>query len=502
MKIAFLYPQWTGEFGLFGHFTRRQSTWPPLNLALLAAIAEKNGHEVVILEGEADGFNEEKMINKALSLKADIFGLTCYSPFFHLNTSLAQKLKESGSKTPIIVGGPHITIKKEEILKEYPQFDYLFIGESEKSFPKFLTAYQKGSDLSLVEGTILKRDGEIIIGQPQWVETAIKLKGSNIDDQAHHPLDEFPIPARHLLPMKKYRLGTANGRSYFTSIQSMRGCPWKCIFCASEALNTTRMATRSPKSIVNEMKSVLKEFPYTTHFYFVDDVLTLWDQHILEICDLIIAEGLKVTFEGSTRANLVKDEVIARMVEAGLVRLSFGLETVDTEMRKTMNKKVPFECYDLSNIILNKRGVEALNSTMIGLPGETRKTIQTTLHWLVNNRNVMQSNFAIAVPYPGTELHDMAMAGEHGIQLKSGDLSKYLRYGSAVTTVGDLSSEDLIKIQNEAFMLFYSKWWRWPAMYRKHGVMGFVLTGLRVLRYWKGRLFDKYEPVYNHPKDT
>ena len=88
MKVAFLYPRWTGEYGLFGHFAKRNSTWPPLSLALLASIAEKNGHEVVIVDGEADGLSTEKMVSRVLEIKPDIVGLSCYSPFFHLNEDL------------------------------------------------------------------------------------------------------------------------------------------------------------------------------------------------------------------------------------------------------------------------------------------------------------------------------------------------------------------------------------------------------------------------------
>lgn len=497
MKIGFLYPRWTGEYGLFGHFAKRNSTWPPLNIALLAAIAEQNGHEAVIIDGEAEGLTQEKMVNRALALGADIFGLTCYSPFFHLNTDLAKCLKESGSKTPIIVGGPHITIMKEKAL--LPQFDYLFIGEAEKSLPRFLDLYQKEGDLSQVEGTIFKKDGNTYVSRPQWIATTMTLRGNAVSQE--HVLDKFPFPARHLLPMKSYRLGTINGRSHFTSIQTMRGCPWKCIFCSSEALNTTRVITRSPRSIVDEMRKVITDFPYITHFYIVDDVMTLWDSHILEICNLIIAENLKITFEGTTRANLIRDEVVAYMAKAGLIRLSFGLETVDSEMRKTMKKQVPLECYSTANKICNKYGVEAMNSVMIGLPGETRETVRATLKWLRNAREVTQANFAIAVPYPGTKFNDMAIEGTHGVKLASEDFSEYLRYGKAVTTIGELTPQDLIDLQNEGFVSVYSAPWRWGPMYRKHGLIGFALMLIRVFRLWKKRLSKKSKLLLAHPKD-
>ena len=85
MKVVFAYPSWTGEYGLFGHFAKRNSTWPPLNLALLAAITEQAGHEAVIIDGEAERLKKEKLAKKVVESKPDLVGLTCYSPFFHLS---------------------------------------------------------------------------------------------------------------------------------------------------------------------------------------------------------------------------------------------------------------------------------------------------------------------------------------------------------------------------------------------------------------------------------
>ena len=269
------------------------------------------------------------------------------------------------------------------------------------------------------------------------------------------------------------------GTKNFTSIQTVRGCPWKCIFCASDALNTTAIRKRSPKSIIQEIKEIVNKYNIK-HFMFIDDVLTLYEKHILEICDLILSENLQITFEGSTRANLVNEENIKKMKSAGLIRLSFGLETVDDEMRETMNKKVPMEAYTIANRLLNKYGIEALNSVMLGLPGETKETVRKTLHWLRNAREVKQANFAIAVPYPGTELYRMAKEGEHGIQLLTDNFSEYRRYGSAVTKVNELEPKDLINLQNEGFVSIYSAPWRWMPMVKKNGILGALLMLFRL----------------------
>jgi len=499
MKIVLLYPAWTGEYGLIGHFGKRLA-WPPLNLALLAACCRNAGHTVEIIDGESMGYRTEELARRALALNPDVVGLSAYSPYFHLSADVAAEVKKQRPEQCVIVGGPHVTIMKEKILEENPQFDYAFMGECERTLVQFLDSHGTGADGFIPQGVFYRdgANGKVTCGTTAPFIGGETRKGTDVGKE--YPLDAFPLPARDLLPMKNYMIGTKHGRVHFSSIQSMRGCPWTCQFCASEALNTTRMVMRSPQSVVAEMVDTVEKFPWVTHFHFVDDVLTLWaDKHILKIVELMDQAGLKVTFEGNARANQVDDAMMKRLAASGLVRLCFGLETVDPKMRETMQKKVPLSAYKEANRICNKYGVEATNSCMIGLAGETRQTAEMLIEFLENARDVYQANFAIAVPYPGTEFYDMAAAGSHGLTLLDKDFAKYLRYGKAVTKVGDLEPQDLIDLQNEFFVRFYSKPFRWPAMYRKHGTMGFVLTLMRVWKLWQRRLRGKSRPFELHP---
>lgn len=436
-----------------------------MNLALLGAIVEGHGHEAFIVDGTPDNLPVDEVVRRTLAEKPDIVGLTSYSPFFHVQVEVAKALKEAAPELPIMIGGSHATIMKQKAL--LPCFDYVFVGESEEALPEFLRRLDDGRDLSDLKGVIFRGpDGEPVFAGPTAPMT---------------DFDSLPFPNRDLVDYSKYRLGTLEGRHPFTLIQTTRGCPWKCIFCASEDLNTTRILRRSPGSVVAEMKHVVETYG-VRHFYIVDDVLTLYDEHILKICDLIEEAGLDVTWEGSTRANLVSDAQVKHMAECGLIRLSFGLETIDSEMRKTMKKKVPLKYYGEANRILNRYNVEAINSVMIGLPGESEETVRTLLRWLRQNRDVKQANLAIAVPYPGTELYQMAKTGSEGMTLHTDDYSQYRRYGAAVTTVGQLSPRDLVELQNEGFVSIYIAPWRWRPMYGKHGVFGFVLLFIRICR--------------------
>lgn len=455
MRIGFSFPQWTGAYGLMGYFARRNSTWPPLNLALLAACCERAGHSAFIVDGQCEGLTPQMMVARLLNGRPDVVGFTATSPFFGVQLEVARLLKEQAPHVKVIMGGPHVTIVRGE--SDEGAVDHWFMGESEKTLPEFL--------------------GRLASGLP----SPRVIRGAREGD-----FDDLPMPSRHLLPMHRYKLGTLNGRDTFTSIQAVRGCPESCTFCASDALDTRKIFRRSAQSVVSEMRHVVEMYGIR-HFYVVDDVLTLKRKFTVELCGLLIDSGLSITFEGSTRANLLDEELVILLKKAGLIRLSFGLESANDHVRTLMKKRVPLQAYVDSNRLLNKHGIEVLNSTMIGLPGDTPETVRETIDWVAKSRDIMQANLAIAVPYPGTEFHAMAVAGEHGLKLHTDDFSKYRRYGSAVTTVGGMTPRDLVELQNEGFVRIYSMPWRWPSVYGKHGILGLLLTFVRLARMlsWK-----------------
>ena len=481
MKVMLLFPKWTTDYGIVAYFAKRASVLPPLNLASLAAVAERDGHEVRIIDGQAEDMSLAKMIEQTTAFNPDIIGVTGTTPFYHIAVDLATGLKRANSNIPIVMGGSHITILQEEAFS--PCFDYGFIGEAEQSWPMFLERYENCKDVAGVKG-ILYRDSN-------------KVKFTGMPDMIGN-LDSIPFPARHLLRMDKYKIGTMQGVKNFTSIMFSRGCPFNCIFCSTKTFGK-KVRKRSVRSVVDEIISVISQFNIR-HFLFADDNLTLDRNYVLKLCDMIDKEGLSITFEGSTHANLVDEELISKMAKTGLIRLSFGLETVNPEMRRLMKKEVPLESYEIANRLVNKYGIECLNSVMLGLPGETRETIRETLSYLRHAREIKQANYSIATPYPGTELFEMAKKGEHGIKLVTEDFSNFRRYGSAVMSVGDLSPDDLIRLQNDAFVSIYSAYWRWRPMLKKWGIIGGLLTFSRLVKSTAHVLFNRAPKTSQHPE--
>ena len=465
MKISLLYPSWTGEYGNISLFARKAAgSYPPLNLAYLASIAEKQGHDVRIIDGESEGMPIEQMADRTIEFNPDIVGITATTPFYHISENLAKGLKQKNKDIRTAIGGQHITVLREAVFSNC--FDYGFIGEADNSWSKFLQTIESNGDISKVKGILYRENGEV----------KSTGKSDSVTD-----MDSLPFPARHLLNMKNYRMMTPRGEKKFTSIITMRGCPYECVFCSTKVFGDKNRRI-SPKKVVEEMKECVDKYK-TEHFTFLDDTLTLNRKHISDICDLIIEEKLGVTFDGNTRANLVDEELVKKMSEAGLVKLCFGLESADENVRKFLKKKVPLESYVAANKLTEKYGIETVNSCMIGLPGETEESIRNTLRFLREHKEIKQANIAIAVPYPGTELYEMAKKGENGLKLETTDFSQYKRYNAAVMSVGKFSPDDLIRIQNEAFASVYCfSPERWQTMLDKSGVEGARMTLARLMK--------------------
>lgn len=458
MKLSLVFPAWCHALGEFRKIAKSASTFPPLNLALVGAIAEKAGWDVQLIDGEAENLSLADLVERIKAFGPDLIGLTATTPFFQAAAAIAEEFKKHWD-TPVIAGGTHATILREQAF--LPSFDYLVIGECENSFPEFLRQFAVGEREIDVPGIARRRGDQIIY----------KGDASRLEN-----LDEAPYPARHLLPNERYFVGTLRGKMQYTSVQMSRGCPFHCVFCANE-LYGKKPRWRSLENVLGELDIVVNKMGIR-HIYFIDDTLTLYRDFILSLCDEIKRRRLQFTFEGSTRANLWDYDLAKRLSECGLIRISFGLETAVPEIRQIIKKTVPLESYAKSNRINNQLGIETINSVMLGLPGETRESIEKTVDFLCHARDIHHATYGIAVPYPGTELFEMAKRGEHGLKLLTEDFSRYQRYGSATMEVNGLRPHDLLSLQKRGLQRIYSCWWRIMPMLRRHGVRALVRPAL------------------------
>ncbi len=455
MKLLLIFPSWCSTFGVFKEVAKKVSSFPPLGLCYMGAIAKQVNWGVKIIDDEVQGLGIQGFLKVIDEFKPDLIGLTATTPFYHTAVEVSKKIKAHCS-IPIILGGAHASLVREDAFADC--FDYLFVGECEKVLSELLIEFEKEVRDFTVPGLMYRKEGRIIFNG----------EAPKVQD-----LDELPLPDRRLIPYKDYSVGTLKGEKNYTSFFMSRGCPYDCVFCASK-LHGKEVRRRKISEIIKEIDCIVNELKIG-HIYFLDDTLTLNRKFILDLCDSIQAHHLQFTFEGSTRANLWDEGLVHRLKECGLIRISFGLESTDPKVRKLIKKDVPLQSYIEANQLNKKLGIETINSVMLGLPGENEDRIKKTVDFLCKAKDIQHATYGIAIPYPGTEMREMAIKGKHGLKLIDQDFSHYQRYGTAVMEVGGLKPEEVIDLQKKGLIRIYLRWWRiWPII-KRHGIRALII---------------------------
>ncbi len=438
MKVLLVNPPWSEVYGRYKPAARVGVMNPPLGLCYLSSVAKDAGFNVDILDAEVEVMNEEQVANYAIKKKYDAVGITATTPLFHKANKIAELIKKKNKSIVTIIGGPHVTLMPHLIKNSY--FDYGIVGEGEITFPELLKSIKKRVKNPRTRGIVYRENKKIIKTKPREL-----IKN----------LDSLPFPDRESLNLDKYKWSVPKkGIMRFTTILGSRGCPFKCIFCSTNAIFGRKFRLRSAENIFDELKQLVDEFNIR-HFLMIDDTLTVSRKRMMELSRLIVRNKLDITWEGWTRANLVDKVLLRTMKRAGFNSISFGIESGDPKILKVIKKGVDLKSVDKAYKIAKSLGIETRCSVMIGHPFETRESAMRTLNFIKNLKYCDQARINISTPYPGTKLYDMALKGEGGIKLYTKEFSKYRRYGNAVISVNDLSREDLIKMQKKGIRMFY-----------------------------------------------
>jgi anaerobic magnesium-protoporphyrin IX monomethyl ester cyclase len=461
MKIALIQGPWSGTTGgPLRRFSNRFVSSPPMGLLYLAACVERHGHQADVLDLEVDDSTPEQLAHRVQASGVDLIGMTATTPVFFIVQAYAQRLRELG--LPIVLGGPHVTALKQEAFPE--QFDYAVTHEGEHTLVELMNTLALAGDVTELAG-LIHREG----GRPR-----VNRQRAFIED-----LDSLPFPARHKLNHQMYCFAVpGKGIVPVANMALTRGCPFRCAFCGEPQNTGRRLRSRSPKNAVDEMAAI-KELGID-HVFMVDSTLTVNKSLIEQFCRELISRKLGMTFEGHTRANLVDPPLLELMKEAGLVRLAFGLESTDPRVLRLIHKEI--DPQDVRNAVgLCKRlKIAASIGTMMGNPGETRKTVLATARFVRSAPEIRYAPMAIAVPLPGTELRSLAEQGRHGLKLLETDYSRLTRYSGGVMEIDGMSPAELLKLQRKALIIMHSTPSKLWAVIRHFGFMnlGFVLMGM------------------------
>lgn len=381
MSVCLVYP----DFAFSGN--------PPLGLAYVAAVLEKNGVKVDIVDCSFYS-SIDKSVARILRDSPMIVGISTPTLLYSNALRIAEEIKKHSS-TFVCLGGPHPTIFPRETVS-CRNVDFAVIGEGEITFLELVNALQKYGDTADIQGIAFYNGKEVIVNPPR----------NHVQD-----LDLLPFPARHLLPMESY-IGfnlLYYGRPATTIIAS-RGCSYNCSFCQPtlRKLFGKKVRSRSPKNIVDEIEYLTKEYGIKL-VTFHDDTFTLNKKWVITLCHEILNRGLRVEWICNSRANTVDEPLLTKMKEAGCIELRIGVESgnqwvLDNILRKGISVDQIRRAFRLMKKCGFKRRWAFF---MIGSPGETREMAMRSME-LAREIEPTHVNVSITVPLPGTDLWNIA----------------------------------------------------------------------------------------------
>lgn len=395
----------------------KASIFPPLGLAYIAAVLEKEGYNVNIIDAYAEELSLHQIKVKIDNFSPNVVGITC-------DVSRVEETKQIFKLSTAfkIVGGPFATVKPDEFVDVA---NAIVIGEGEETMLELLKYFFKNKDFSKIKGLYNSPKRELI-----------------------QNLDSLPMPSWHLLPMNLYY--DIRSRDYpMISMFTSRGCPYNCIFCNSPLISGRKVRFMSPKRIVDNIEFLIRNYNIK-EIFFKDSNFMINKSHLEKICDEILKRRLKVKWVCNGHVNSVDYDLLTKMKNAGCYLIYFGFESGNQKTLNKIRKGVTIENARRAAKITNKSGIRVGGMFMIGFPWENREKIQQTIDFAME-LNLYSVLFSIVNPYPGTYLWDYCIAKNlinKNINWDNFDLS------NPIIPLEDISKEDLQKILWESYRKF------------------------------------------------
>ncbi|MFN8016885.1 MAG: radical SAM protein [Acidimicrobiales bacterium] len=419
IRVALLRPPWVTLMNS-GYLMPT----PPVGLGYIAAVLRESGHHVQVLDApglamdrgqEFDihagtvrriGLTPTELVDR-IAPGTQLIGITnMFAHEWPTVREVAELARERFPDAVIAIGGENATSMWTWAFEQTDAIDVAVLGEGEGAAVELAARISAGLGFADMAGVAVRDAGE---GAPASNGLPVRFK----------KLDHVPPPAWDLFELDAYfehkgSTGVDRGRSM--PLLATRGCPYKCSFCSSPNMWTTRYVVRDPMDVVDEIESYVQRYG-VKNIDFVDLTPMTKRSWILQLCDELEARGLQVSLQLpiGTRSEALDEEVLRRMAEAGTTNITFAPETGSPHMLEVYDKRLDLD-HVLESITAARRAGMVTNIHMIlGHPAERWK--DRWLSW----KFMMRAAFAglhvagttLFYPYPGSrDFQDLVDAGK------------------------------------------------------------------------------------------
>ena len=443
MKIYLLNPPFVVNFNRPGRWQggvgRGGTLDYPKWLAYATGVLEEQ-FDVRLVDAPARRLDKGEVIRDAKKFKPDLIVVDSNFSSLSNDINVVESLKEhTGAKT--VLTGPPTSQFPEQILKNegvdaVARFEYDF------TLKDIAEALEDGNGFKGITGISYKENGKIV-------------HNPNREFTTSEDLDNMPFVSKVYkkhLNIKDYFLS----QSLYPEVQIFagRGCPHKCTFCSwPVTLMGRKYRARSAENIADEFEYVQEELPEVKEIFIEDDTFTINKKLVREVCEEIKRRKIDVTWSYNARADM-DYETMKEMKEAGCRLLIVGYESGSDEILKNIKKGVTIEQMKAFTKDAKKARLMIHGDFIVGLPGETKETVNETLKFIKDLRpNILQ--VAVATPIPGTEFYEWAKKKGFLLVENLEDSIDAEGYQKCIVSYPDFTKEDIENYVDRALKEYY-----------------------------------------------
>ncbi len=382
MQIVLIKPCWQYPIAGADHTYNRR--WPPLELLNCAAILEADGHQVRIIDAQAEGLPPKDVADRVGA--ADLVMVTSSAldrwqcPTLELAPLAAVIERLRGRVGQLLLTGFHGTVDPETMI-DMTGVDAVVRGEPERTVQEIAA----GRPWDQTPGLTFLRDGQL-------VSTA---------DRPLLEMTSLPVPAFHLLDLKHYRYEILGPR--LMVLEGVRGCPYPCTFC-SRVIQGRKLRRKTVEQLGREVEIAVGRFAVRS-IYFIDLEFTASPELAQGISQYLLDHEISVRWCCQTRTDQVDEPLLRLMKRAGCRLIHFGVETGSQRIAELIRKRVSVEQQRQGVELARRVGMETLGFFLLGHPGETESEMQQTIR-LAKQLNPTYASFHRVTPYPGAPLYE------------------------------------------------------------------------------------------------
>lgn len=356
----------------------------PTGLGYVNAVLRENGFESRLANLSGVSWREvEELLRRE---RPDVLGISVFTHNRFESLKLAALAKKINPDCVIVFGGPHATHSFEAILAKHREVDVVVLGEGEETFLALVRALECRGSLAGIEGLAVRRGVKVIHSQR-----------SPFAD-----LDALPPPVRYIDDAWGFDI-----RRQLEFIITSRGCPAACRFCSSPRFWGAGLRFRSPRSMVDEIRTIRDRYGLI-YFSLRDDTFTVRKDRVIEFCRLLLQEKVYILWNCQSRVNAVDEEMLVWMRRAGCECVQYGVESGSERVLARLGKRITPQQVRRAAKATRRAGINLSIYLITGVPGETEEDVDATLS-LVNEIRPHDGQVAPLAYYPGTALFEDAV---------------------------------------------------------------------------------------------